>query len=138
VEEMRSAWVLGVALVLALVSTATAVEDPHGIGYDGHDWKAMPEQAKLAYIAGFLAGTAMEQAVAIHRANPKISIDAAVSEIVRAHTGTFPFGVNVYKNDLDDYYFYRNNLPIRIYRALLDENAHMLKGPGGGKGPDSP
>jgi hypothetical protein len=119
--------VLGVALVLAAASAAGGFEDPHGIGYDGHDWKAMGEQAKLAYVAGFLAGTVAQQAMEIHRANPKISIDRAASEIVRSHTGAVPFGVAVYKNDLDDYYFYTNNLPTKIYRALLDENAEMLK-----------
>jgi hypothetical protein len=115
------------AMVLALVASGAAFEDPHGIGYDGHDWKVMSEQAKLAYIAGFLAGTATQQAIAARRANPKISIDAAVSGIVRAHTGTFPFGVSVYKNDLDDYYFYSNNLSTKIYSALIGENAGMLK-----------
>ncbi len=127
---MRGAWVIGAALVLAFVSTTTAFEDPHGVGYDGRDWRAMTEQARLAYIAGFLAGTVTQQAVDRHRGNPKIPVDAAVSEIMRTHTGTFPFGVSVYKNDLDDYYFYQNNLPTRIYRALLDENAEMRKGSG--------
>lgn len=130
VVTVRMAWVLGVVLVPVLTAAATAVEDPHGIGYDGRDWRAMPEQAKLAYVAGFLAGAATQQAVAVHRADPKVPVDAAVAQIVGSHTGTFPFGVSVYKNDLDDYYFYRNNLPVKIYRALLDENAAMLKGTG--------
>ncbi len=124
---MKAAWVLGAVMVFVLVRSGAAFEDPHGVGYDGRDWKAMSEQAKLAYIAGFLAGTAAQQAIAVHRANPKTSVDAAVSEIIRAHTGTFPFGVSVYKNDLDDYYFYSNNLPTKIYRALIGENAEMLK-----------
>ena len=127
---MRGAWVLGVAIVLAAASAATGVEDPHGLGYDGRDWKVMSEPAKLAYVAGFLAGTVAQQAIQMHRANPKISVDAAASEIVRTHTGTLPFGVAVYANDLDDYYFYVNNRPTRIYRALLDENAVMRKGSG--------
>ncbi len=127
---MHGAWVLGAALVLVMASATAAFEDPHGVGYDGRDWKAMPEQAKLAYIAGFLAGAVTQQAVERHRASPKVSVDAAVSEIIRTHTGTFPFGVNVYKNNLDDYYFYQNNLPTKIYHALLDENAQMLKGTG--------
>jgi len=126
----RWAGVLGAALVLVMVSATAAFEDPHGVGYNGRDWEAMPDAARLAYVAGFLAGTATQQAVERHRANPKVSVDAAVSEIIRSHTGTFPFGVNVYKNDLHDYYFYRNNLPTKIYQALLDENAKMLKGPG--------
>jgi len=127
---MRRAWVLGATLVLVMVSATAAFEDPHGIGYEGHDWEAMPEAARLAYVAGFLAGTVTQQAVERHRANPKVSVDAAVSEITRSHTGMFPFGVNVYKNDLDDYYFYRNNRPTKIYQALLDENARMLRRPG--------
>ena len=120
-------WVLGAALMLVMIATAAGFEDPHGVGYDGRDWKAISEQAKLAYVAGFLAGAATQQAVATHRANPKVTVDAAIAEILRVHTATFPFGVSVYKNDLDDYYFYRNNLPTKLYRALLDENAEMLK-----------
>ena len=127
---MRAGWVLGIAVVLTAASVATAFEDPHGIGYDGRDWKTMTEQARLGYIAGFLAGTATQQAIQRHEANPKLSVDAALGEILRTHTAMFPFGVAVYKNDLDDYYFYRNNLPTKIYRALLDENAEMRKGPG--------
>lgn len=133
VGAMRASWVLAAVLVLVLASTTAAFEDPHGVGYDGIDWKAMPEPAKLAYIAGFLAGTATQQAVERHRVNPKVSVDAAVAEIIRTHTGTLPFGLNVYKNDLDDYYFLRNNLPTKVYRALLDENAEMLKGTPTGK-----
>jgi len=56
-----------------------------------------------------------------------VTVDAAITDILRVHTGTFPFGVSVYKNDLDDFYFYSNNLPTKLYRALLDENAEMLK-----------
>jgi hypothetical protein len=89
----------------------------------------MPEQARLAYIAGFLAGAVTQQALDRHRANPRVSVDAAVAEILRTHSGTFPFGVAVYKNDLDDFYFYRTNLPVRIYRALINENAGMLRVP---------
>jgi hypothetical protein len=120
-------WVIVAVLVLVMISPTAAFEDPHGIGYDGRDWEAMPDAARLAYVAGFLAGTLTQQAVERHRANPRISVDAAVSEISRSHTSVFPFGVNVYKNDLHDYYFYRNNLPTKIYQALLEENAKMLK-----------
>ena len=51
-------WVLGGALMLVIIATAAGFEDPHGVGYDGRDWKVMSEQAKLAYVAGFLAGAA--------------------------------------------------------------------------------
>ena len=124
---MRTACVLAAGLILAVAATATGFEDPHGIGYDGRDWKAMPEQAKLAYVAGFLAGAVAQQAVERHRANPRVSVDAAASEIAGTHSATFPFGASVYKNDLENYYFYRNNLPTKIYRALIDRNAEMLK-----------
>lgn len=131
---MRAVLTIGAVLVFLLTGSAVAFEDPHGIGYDGRDWKTMPEHERLAYVAGFLAGTVTQQAIAVHRANPKISIDAAASHIVNSHTGAFPFGVNVYTNDLDDYYFYTNNLPTKIYRAMVDENGEILKNPGP-KGP---
>jgi len=118
---MRRYWMLVAAIVLAAGSTAGAFEDPHGVGYDGHDWKAMSEQAKLAYVAGFLAGSAADQAVRMHQANPKLSVDAAVAQIIRGHTGAFPYSVNVYKNRLDDYYFDVPNQPDKIFHAIVRE-----------------
>jgi len=127
---MRVACALCAVLVatMVMVSATAAVEDPHGVGYDGRDWEAMPEAARLAYVAGFLAGATTQQAVEQHRANARLSVDAAVSEIVRSHTGTFPFGVNVYASDLQDYYF-RSTLSTKVYQAMLDENAKMLRRP---------
>ena len=127
---MRGACVAGAVMVMALamVSSTAAIEDPHGVGYDGRDWEAMPQAARLAYVAGFLAGATTQQAVERHRANARLSVDAAVSEIIRSHTGTFPFGVNVYASDLQDYYF-RSILSTKVYQAMLDENAKMLRRP---------
>ena len=127
---MRGACMAGAVLVMALamVSATAAVEDPHGIGYDGRDWEAMPQAARLAYVAGFLAGATTQQAVERHRANARLSVDAAVSEIIRSHTGTFPFGVNVYASDLQDFYF-RTTRSTKVYQAMLDENAKMLRRP---------
>lgn len=122
---MRTASVVVAALILAAAAAAVGVEDPHGIGYDGHDWTAMSEQAKRAYVAGFLAGAIAQQALDSRRRG---SVEAAVADITRTHSATFPFGASVYKNVLDDYYFYRNNLPVKIYRALLERNTEMLKG----------
>jgi len=124
---MYAACAVAGALVLVLASATAAFEDPHGVGYDGRDWHAMPEQAKLTYIAGFLAGTAAMEAIERHRLNPKVSVDAAVAAIVQGHTGAFPFGVNVYKARLDDYYYYRDRRTTAIYRALVDENARLRK-----------
>ncbi len=127
---MRGVCMAGAVLVMALamVSATAAVEDPHGIGYDGRDWEAMPQAARLAYVAGFLAGATTQQAVERHRANARLSVDAAVSEIIRSHTGTFPFGVNVYASDLQDFYF-RTTRSTKVYQAMLDENAKMLRRP---------
>jgi hypothetical protein len=116
--------------VLAITWNAAAVEDPHGAGYDGRDWRSMAEDAKLAYIAGFLAGSAAAQAVDLHRKNPKLSVDAAVAQILAQHSGTFPFTVNVYKNRLDDYYFDPNNRRDKIYQALLRETTTLRKSSG--------
>jgi len=120
-----AAFTLGAMLVLVLTSAINASEDPHGIGYDGRDWKSMPESVKLTYVAGFLAGAATMEAIERHRMNPKVSIDAAVAELVEQHAAVFPFGVNVYKARLEDYYYYRDKRTTKIYRALLDENTRM-------------
>jgi hypothetical protein len=126
--EMRMTWLFGILLGLLLVPVAAATEDPHGIGYDGHDWKLMSEDSRYAYVSGFLAGAIAQEAIDRHRADSKVPVDSAVAELVRTHASTFPFGANVYTSDLNDYYFYTNNLPVRIYRALIDENDLMRKG----------
>jgi hypothetical protein len=127
VDTIQRALIVAASLILAGAVAAGGFEDPHGIGYDGRDWKAMSEQAKLAYVAGFLAGALAQQALDRHRLDPRVSVDAAVSEIAHAHSATFPLGSGVYKNVLDDYYFYRNNLPTKIYHALIERNTQMLK-----------
>ena len=125
---MRTVSVFAAAVILAAAVAAVGVEDPHGIGYDGRDWTAMSEQAKRAYVAGFLAGAIAQQALESRRRATGASVEAAVAGITRTHSATFPFGASVYKTVLDDYYFYRNNLPVRIYRALIERNTAMLKG----------
>lgn len=124
---MRTASVLAAAFILAAAAAALGVDDPHGIGYDGRDWTAMSEQAKRAYVAGFLAGAIAQQALDSRR-GASGAVEAAVADITRTHRATFPFGASVYKTVLDDYYFYRNNLPVRIYRALIERNTEMRKG----------
>jgi hypothetical protein len=124
-SKVCGACALGAALVLGLGSATNAFEDPHGAGYDGRDWEAMPQAAKLTYIAGFLAGAATMEAMERHRVNPKVSFDAAMAAIVEQHTGAFPFGVNVYKARLDDFYYYRDKRTIKVYRALVDENTRL-------------
>jgi hypothetical protein len=128
-DAMRAMVVLTAGLILTAAAAAAGFEDPHGLGYDGRDWKTMSEQAKRAYVAGFLAGAVAQQAVDRHRRAPGVSIETAISEIARAHSATFPFGASVYKATLDNYYFYTNNLPIKIYQALIDRNAEMVRGP---------
>jgi hypothetical protein len=118
---------LAAALILILVSATNAFEDPHGVGYDGRDWAAMPEASKMTYVAGFLAGAATMEAMERHRANPKVSVDAAITDIVEQHTGAFPYGTNVYMARLDDFYYYRDKRITKIYRALVDENTRLRK-----------
>ena len=127
---MRRIWMVSLFAVVAIAWSAAAIEDPHGLGYDGRDWRSMTEDAKLAYVAGFLAGSAVEQAVRVHRANPKLSVDAAIAQILARHAGTFPFAVNVYKNRLDDYYFDPDTRRDRIYRALLRETDTLRRSSG--------
>ena len=127
---MRRIWIVALLSVLAITCNAAAVEDPHGVGYDGRDWRTMSEEAKLAYIAGFLAGSAADQAVRVHQKNPKLSVDAALAQLLAQHSGTFPFTVNVYKNRLDDYYFDPASRRDKIYRALLRETDTLRKSSG--------
>lgn len=119
---------LGVLLLGLLVSVAGAAEPlrRHPTEVDGTAWQQMTDGEKLAFVTGFLAGAAAGQAAeaaAVPRGeegDPKVP--ATVRALRQQRGLRFPFGPPVYKNQLDDYYWYRDRLPRPVLEALLELN----------------
>ncbi len=119
-------WAL-VSLVFLLAGTGKAAEFRHPAEYDGTLWKAMSEEEKMAYLAGFLAGITLEQVLSSGAQDQEVRerIMALRAE-GRLH---FPFAPHVYKARLEDYYFYQDHLQKTIPEALLEINRHLRPRP---------
>lgn len=118
---------VGLVLLGLLLGAAGAAEPlRHPTEVDGAAWQRMTEGEKLAFVTGFLAGAAAAQAAETAGVTRGEEGDPRVPAAVRAlrqHRGLrFPFGPSVYKNQLDDYYWYRDRLPRPVLEALLELN----------------
>jgi hypothetical protein len=82
---------------------------------DGHDWKAMTEPQKLAYLTGVIAGAATARVGALE---PDPAVAARAAELRRAGQLLFNYAPNVYKARLEDFYFYADRRSVPIVRAL--------------------
>lgn len=119
---------VGLLLVGLVVGVAWAAEAPrrHPTEVDGSAWQQMTEGEKLAFVTGFLAGAAAGQAAEAagvsrgEEGDPRVP--ATVRALRRERGLRFPFGAPVYKNQLDDYYWYRDRLPRPVLEALLELN----------------
>jgi hypothetical protein len=124
-----------ILLLLSLAPLSMAVlraEPPQGardpIALDGHAWDSLSGQAREAYLAGFIAGAAAQQAVGGQQ-DVKGALAATTARRLRlAGALQFPYAVNVYRSHLDDYYFYRNRRGEPVLQVLVDMNARSRLG----------
>ena len=115
--------VAGAALLGAsLAVDARAAQEPRRwMTLDGRDWTQFAPQQKQAYVAGFLAGAA-----AAATSNPDTAvIRTTVDSLYRAGRLRFPLGHMVYATQLDEFYWWDNHIPIRLYLALSSINQRM-------------
>ena len=100
------------------------------VGYDGHRWKALSEEEKMALLSGFIIGGAFEQGMA-GRADDETPAPEALEALRRQGRLRFRFAPNVYKARLEDFYRYQDRLPVPVYRALFLINEQILRDAGG-------
>ena len=119
------ALIAGAALLGAgLVAGASAAEETrHWTTLDGRDWTQFMPREKEAYVAGFLAGAAN----AAVSTNDTTAIRTTVDSLYRAGALQFPFGHMVYANQLDEFYWWGNHVPVRLYLALPTINQRLRK-----------
>jgi hypothetical protein len=105
-----------------LVVGASAAQEPRRwTALDGRDWTQFAPKEKEAYVAGFLAGAANAAA----RTSDTAVIRMTVDSLYRAGALQFPFGHMVYANQLDEFYWWDNHVPIPLYLALSSINQQL-------------
>jgi hypothetical protein len=115
--------VIGAALLGGgLVVGARAAQEPRRwVALDGRDWAQFAPREKQAYVAGFLAGAS--QAAVSNRDTAVIR--TTVDSLYRTGGLTFPFGHMVYANQLDEFFWWDNHVPIPLYLALPTINQRL-------------
>jgi hypothetical protein len=115
---MAGAAVLGGGLV---VRAGAGQEPRRWAALDGRDWTRFVPREKEAYVAGFLAGAANAGA----RSSDTAAIRTTVDSLSRAGALQFPFGHMVYANQLDEFYWWDNHVPVPLYLALPTINQRL-------------
>lgn len=118
IAAMAGAAVLGGGLV---VRAGAGQEPRRWAALNGRDWTRFAPKEKEAYVAGFLAGAAN----AGTRSNDTTVVRARVDSLHRAGALQFPFGHTVYANQLDDFYWWENHVPVPLYLALSTINQRL-------------
>jgi hypothetical protein len=115
--------VAGVALLSAgLAVAARAAQEPRRwVALDGRDWTQFAPREKQAYVAGFLAGTAVGGTSNGDTAVIRTTVDS----LYRAGGLRFPLGHMVYATQLDEFYWWDNHIPTRLYLALPSINQRL-------------
>jgi hypothetical protein len=119
--------IAGAALLCSgVVVGARAAQEPRRwVTLDGRDWAQFAPKEKQAYVAGFLAGAAEAAA----KTSDTAVIRTTVDSLYRTGALQFPFGHMVYANQLDEFYWWDNHVPTRLYLALSSINQRLRQGP---------
>jgi hypothetical protein len=96
---------------------------PHWLAVDGHAWRRMGSDVRLAYVEGFLAGAAVGQAAS--GASDTSEVRVALEDLRQSGRLRFPFGSNVYASRVSDYYWWQNHLPLPTWYAFLEVNTTL-------------
>lgn len=126
---IRTSWV-AVTAAVGILGAQLEIAEPEWLRADGHTWAEFDPASRQAYLAGFLAGTAVGQALAAGAPD-----SAALVERVHSLVPTglaFPFAPNVYAARLGDYYFYEDHRVLPIWYAIWEVNRQLQHPPGRG------
>jgi hypothetical protein len=120
----RWSWML---LVVSLILTGSSWRrgdpEPNWLRMNGHDWKLMDVNSRLAYVEGFLAGAALSQAAS--GARDTAGVRAGLEVLKRDGRLRFPFSANVYASRVSDYYWWKDHLPLPTWYAFLEVNTAL-------------
>jgi hypothetical protein len=96
----------------------------------GEFWKGLNAAEKQAYLAGFLAGAAAEQARAAartdHRETDSMAISSAGVDSLSAHAALrYRFAPHVYAAQIDDFYWWQDRVSVPILDAMIAINGAL-------------
>jgi hypothetical protein len=126
----RWAWVAVTAGISIFVSPRQRA-DPAWLRADGQHWERLSPEAREAYLAGFLAGHALAQALAAGTGD-SAGLVQAMDSVVRGEL-RFPFSPNVYGARIEDFYWWQNHRSLPIWYALWEVNNGLRRSPGNGR-----
>lgn len=118
----RWCWLV-LALAGALSQRSGQEPGQHWSSLTGEQWQRMGPDARWAYVQGFLAGAAVSQAAADARDTAGVRI--ALEQLRQSGRLRFPFGANVYASRLNDFYWWKNHLPLPTWSAFLEVNTTL-------------
>jgi hypothetical protein len=104
-----------------LMGASAAQEPRRWTTLDGRDWTEFAPKEKEAYVAGFLGGAANAAA----STGDTVVIRTTVDSLYRTGALQFPFGHRVYANQLDEFYWWDNHVPIPLYLAMSSVNQRL-------------
>jgi hypothetical protein len=119
---IRWSWVAAAAGI-CILGPSREIAQPAWLSADGRSWRALSADSKEAYLAGFLAGTALTQALeqgAADSAGLVQHLDSLSRSGFR-----FPYAPSVYGARLEDYYWYEDHRSLPIWHALLEVNYRL-------------
>jgi hypothetical protein len=128
---IKRAWVAGVALFGIFVSPRPAGE-PEWLRSNGTNWQQWSPEARQAYITGFLAGSATQQALATGAAD-SAALVRAMAGVVEGQQLSFPFGPNVYGVRVDDYYWWTDRRAMPLWYVMWDVHRSLQQDSGEGR-----
>ena len=119
-------WCWTIAVVSgALTGSSRSAQEPapKWLGVNGTHWRRMEPDARLAYVEGFLVGAALGQAAG--GARDTAAVRAGLEALKQSGRLRFPFSANVYESRVNDYYWWKNHLPLPTWYAFLEVNATL-------------
>jgi len=124
----RRWWVVAVTAVAAFAAgRATAHQAERGWhAYDGREWAQFAPKERQAYVAGFLAGGALADAERVAPGDSS-ALRRGLDSLYRAGGLRFGFGHMVYANQLGEFYWWDNHVPVPLYLALRDVNRRLKR-----------
>jgi hypothetical protein len=119
----RWGWLVLAGLLLTGPESSPVEAEPDWLQMNGHDWRQMGSDARKAYVAGFLAGAALSQAAS--GARDTAEVRTALEALKRSGRLRFPFSSNVYGSRVNDYYWWKDHLPLPTWYAFLEVNTTL-------------
>ena len=97
--------------------------------YDGREWVGIAPREQQAFVSGFLAGAGLAEVEAATGGDADSArLHGVVDSLARSGGLRFAHGSTVYATRLNEFYWWENHVPVRLYLALRQINQGMRSG----------